>query len=46
MKGRHSDTTEVMEAELQAMLDTLTRERCIRVEEDYFEGDGGQWAQY
>jgi hypothetical protein len=55
-KGRHFDTTEVIDIESQAMLNTLTEhdfqdafkkwrkhlERCIHVEGDYFEGDGGQ----
>jgi hypothetical protein len=59
LKGRHFDTTEMIEAESQAVLNTLTEhdfqdafekwqwrwERCIRAEGDYFEGDGGQWAQ-
>jgi hypothetical protein len=56
LKGRHFDTIEVIEAESQAVLNTLTehdfqdeftkwqkhRERCVRAEGDYFEGDGGQ----
>jgi transposase len=56
LKGRHFDTIDVMEAESQAVLNTLTEhdfqdafekwqkrwERCIRVEGDYLEGDGGQ----
>jgi hypothetical protein len=55
-KGRHFDTNEVIEAESQAVLNTLTEhdfhdafkkwqkrwDRCLRGEEDYFEGDGGQ----
>jgi hypothetical protein len=53
LKGRHFDTIEVIEAELQAALNILTErnfhdtfkkmpERCIHVEGDYFEGNGGQ----
>jgi hypothetical protein len=56
LKVRFFDTIEVMEAESQAVLNTLTEhdfqdafkkwqklwERCIRVEEGYFEGDGSQ----
>jgi hypothetical protein len=56
LKGRHFDTIELIEAESQAVLNTLTEhdfqdafrkcqkrwERCIRAEEDCFEGDGGQ----
>jgi hypothetical protein len=60
LKGRHFGTTEVVDAESQAVLNTLTEhgfqdafkkwqkrwERCnILAEEDYFEGNGGQWAQ-
>jgi hypothetical protein len=59
LKCRHFDTTEVIEEELQAVLNTLTErdfqdafkklqnhcERCISAEGDYFEGDGGQYAQ-
>jgi hypothetical protein len=55
LRGRHFDTIEVIEAESQAALNTLTEhdfqdafkilqklwEKCIRAEEDYFEGDGG-----
>jgi hypothetical protein len=52
LNGRHFYTTEVMEAESQAVLNTLAEntasklqkrwERCIRPEWVYFEGDGGQ----
>jgi hypothetical protein len=56
LKGRQFDTIEMIEAELQAVLITLTEydfqdelkkwqrvwERCIRVEGDCFEGNGGQ----
>jgi hypothetical protein len=59
MKGRHVYTIEVIKAESQAVLNTLTEhdfhdafkkwqmcwDRCIHAEGDYFEGDGGQWAQ-
>jgi hypothetical protein len=59
LNGRHFDTIEVVEADSQAVLNTLTDhnfqyafktwwkcwERCIRVQGDYLEGDGGQWAQ-
>jgi hypothetical protein len=59
LKGCRFDTTEVIDAESQAVLNTLTEhdfqdafkkwqkhwEQCIRVEGDYFEGDGGQYAQ-
>jgi hypothetical protein len=55
LKDRHLDTTEVIEAESQTVLNTLTEhdfqdafekrqkrlERCVRVEGDYFKGDGG-----
>jgi hypothetical protein len=54
LKGCHFDTIEVIEAESQAVLNTLTQhdfqdalklqkrwEQCIRVEGNYFEGDGG-----
>jgi hypothetical protein len=49
-----NDTTEVIKAQLQVVLNTLTTSRmhlkkwqkhwewCIRVEGDYFQGDGGQ----
>jgi hypothetical protein len=50
LKGRHFDTTEVIEADSQAMLNTHTEhdfqdafkksQKCW--EGDYFEGDGGQ----
>jgi hypothetical protein len=56
LKGRHFDTTEVIEAESQAVLnifiehdfqDTFKKwqkhwKQYIRVEDDYFKGDGGQ----
>jgi hypothetical protein len=56
LKGCHFDTTEVIEAESQVALNTLTEhdfqdtikiwqkrwKRCIRVEEDNLEDDGGQ----
>jgi hypothetical protein len=47
LRDRHFDTIEVMEAELQAVLNTLTKwqkllERCIHTERDYFEDGGGQ----
>jgi hypothetical protein len=48
LKGRRFDTTEVVEAEPHAVLNTLTEhgfklwERCIRAEGNYFEADGGQ----
>jgi hypothetical protein len=56
LKGHYFDTIEVIEAELQAVLNTLTEhdfqdafkkwyklwERCMRVERDYFEDDGGR----
>jgi hypothetical protein len=46
LNGSRFDTTKVMEAESQAVLNTLTehdfQERCIHAEGDYFEGDGGQ----
>jgi hypothetical protein len=53
LKGRHFDTIEVIDAELRAVLYTLTEhdftskwqnrwERCICVKGDYFEGDGGR----
>jgi hypothetical protein len=58
LKSRHFDTLEVLEAELQAVLNTHRTQLpgcikkwqkhwvwCIRVEGDYFEGDGGQQAQ-
>jgi hypothetical protein len=59
LKGRHSDTIDVIEAESQAVLNTLTEhdyqdafkiwqtlwEWCIYAEGDYFEGDGGHYAQ-
>jgi hypothetical protein len=59
LKGRHFDTIDVMEAESQALLNTVTEhdfqdafkkwqkrwERRIRAEGNYFEGEGGQWAQ-
>jgi hypothetical protein len=58
LKGRHFVSNEVIEAESQAVLNTLTEhdfqgafeerrkrwERCIRVEADCFEVDGGQQA--
>jgi hypothetical protein len=59
LKSRRFDTTEVMEEESQAMLNTLTEndfqdtfkmwhkiwKRCISAEGDFFENDGGQYAQ-
>jgi hypothetical protein len=56
LKGRHFETTQVIEVESYSVLNTLTEQnfqaglkkwqkrwkRCIRVEGDYFEGDGGQ----
>jgi hypothetical protein len=56
LESRHFDTIEVIKAESQPVLKTLTEhnfqgafkkwqkhwERCIRVEGDYFEGDGVQ----
>jgi hypothetical protein len=51
----HFDTTEVIEAVLNTLIDTLSRthfknwkkrwERRILAEWDYFEGNGGQYAQ-
>jgi hypothetical protein len=59
LKTCHFDTIEVVKAESQEVLNTLTEhnfqdlfkkwhehcERCIHADGDYFEGDGGQWAQ-
>jgi hypothetical protein len=59
LKGHHFDTTDVIEAESQALLNTVTEhgfqnafkkwkkgwEWCTPAGGDYFEGDGGQWAQ-
>jgi hypothetical protein len=51
LKGHHFDAAEIMEAELQTVLNTLTDafkkwqkcwERCICAEGNYVEGDGGQ----
>jgi hypothetical protein len=49
LKGRHFDTTEVMEAGSQAVLNTLTKhdfqdafKKMAEMEGDYFEGDGCQ----
>jgi hypothetical protein len=56
LKGRHFDAVEVIEAESQAVLNTLTEhdfqdafkklqkrwKRCIHVDGDYLDGDGGQ----
>jgi hypothetical protein len=51
LKGRHLHTIEVMGAESQAVLDTLTEhdfqdafKNGRSAEEGYFEGDGGQIA--
>jgi hypothetical protein len=49
-KNLHSNTIEVIEAELQAMLNTLTehgfQNPFFKMAEDYFfESDSGQWAQ-
>jgi hypothetical protein len=44
LKGRHFDTIEVIKAESQAVLNTLTYqcwEQCIHVDGDYIEGDVG-----
>jgi hypothetical protein len=55
-ESHHFDTIEVIKAESQTVLNTLTEhdfqdafkkwqkrwERCIHMEGDYFEGDGGQ----
>jgi hypothetical protein len=59
LKSRHYDIVEVIEAELQAVLNTLREQnfqdafnkwqkrwkRCMCVEGDYFESNGGQKAQ-
>jgi hypothetical protein len=57
LKDRHFDRIEVIEAESQTVLNTLSFqdvpylkndkrwERCISAEGDYFKGDDGQWAQ-
>jgi hypothetical protein len=53
LKGSHFNANEVIEAESQAVLNTLTEhdfedafEHCQkRWERDHFEGDGGQKAQ-
>jgi hypothetical protein len=52
LRGLYFDTTEVREAESEEVLNNLTKrdvqdvfkksERCIRVEGNYFEGDGDQ----
>jgi hypothetical protein len=56
LKDRHFDTTEVIEADSRAVMNTLSehgfqdaykkcqkfKERCIRAEGDYSEGDDGQ----
>jgi hypothetical protein len=52
LKGRRFDTVEVIQAEPQTVLNTLTKkdfgdafqkwDRCMRSQGDYFEGDGAE----